>query len=87
MGMVGLSKEWIPIQKTLEKYIGWSNSTQNRCYRCKNKKGKSFFDKLKNMMNKKKGKGEGAFSFFSFLMICLIAGAFGYTFWFSFLKK
>ena len=87
MGMVGLAKEWIPIQKTLDKYIGWSNDTQNSCYRCKNKKGKSFFDKIKDMMKKKQAKGESAFSFFSFLMICLIGGAFGYTFWFSFLKK
>jgi len=89
MGMVGLSKEWIPIQKKLDKLLSWPNKTQNQCYRCKNinKKDDGFFDKLKKMMEKKNDKGKSSFTFFTFLIVCLFGGAFGYTFWFVFIRK
>ena len=89
MAMVGLAKEWKPIQVTLDKLLGWPNSTLNQCYRCKNKKkkDKGFLEKLKEMMKAKGRKGDSAFSFFMFLMVCLIGGSFFYTFWFVFLKK
>lgn len=89
MGLLGLAKEWKPLQKTLDKFIGWPNSTLNRCYRCKNKKMKDsgFLERLKKMMKAKDGQGDNNFSFFSFLMVCLIAGAIGYRFWFTYLKK
>ena len=89
MGMLGLAKEWIPIQKTLDKFIGWPNDTLNTCYRCKNKKGLSFFDKIKNMMKKQNMQGDrdSVFNFFTFLIVCLIGGILMYFFWFKFLKK
>lgn len=89
MAMVGLAKEWKPIQTTLDKYLGWPNSTQNQCYRCKDKKQKDlgFFEKLKEMMKAKDEKGDNAFNFFAFLIVCLIGGSFFYTFWFVFVKK
>jgi len=90
MGILGLAKEWIPIQETLDKYLGWPNSTQNSCYRCKNKKENknSFFEDIINrMMKKNDGKGDSSFTFFSFLIVFLFVGAFGYNFWFKFLKK
>jgi hypothetical protein len=33
------------------------------------------------------GKGDSSFTFFSFLIVFLFVGAFGYNFWFKFLKK
>ena len=89
MGILGLAKEWIPIQETLDKYLGWPNSTQNSCYRCKNKKENknSFFEDINRMMKKNDGKGDSSFTFFSFLIVFLFVGAFGYNFWFKFLKK
>jgi len=90
MGILGLAKEWIPIQETLDKYLGWPNSTQNSCYRCKKNKGNKnsfFLENINRMMKKNDGKGGISFTFFSFLIVFLFVGAFGYNFWFKFLKK
>jgi len=90
MGILGLAKEWIPIQETLDKYLGWPNSTQNSCYRCKKNKGNKnsfFLENINRMMKKNDGKGDSSFTFFSFLIVFLFVGAFGYNFWFKFLKK
>ena len=85
MSMVGLSKEWNPLQATLDNLISWPNSTQNQCYRCKDKemKGKGFFERLKNMMRKKqKIRKEKSFHFFFFLLVCLVGISLMYWCWY-----
>ena len=89
MSIVGLSKEWKPIQATLDKFIGWPNSIQNDCYRCKNKKGKSIFETLKEMVdgmvgNKKDG---GSFDFLSFLIVVGFGGILIYMIWWFTLRS
>jgi len=84
MSMVGLSKEWKPLQATLDNLISWPNSTQNQCYRCKDKemKGKGFFERLKKMMRKKEKKGKSSFHFFFFLLVSSVGIALVYFSWF-----
>lgn len=88
MSMVGLSKEWKPLQSTLDKFISWPNSTQNQCYRCKDKQMKKlgFFEKLKKMMKKNKKKGKSSFHFFYFLLVCSVGIALVYFSWYKLQK-
>jgi hypothetical protein len=84
MGILGLSKEWAPIQVTLDKLIGWPNSIQNDCFRCKNEKGESMWDSLQKMLkDMMKDKGESHFSFLSFLIVVGLGSIILYTLWFS----
>jgi hypothetical protein len=83
MGIVGLSKEWTPIQVTLDKFIGWPNSIQNDCYRCKNKKGESMYDAIKKMIDGMgKGQKDSTFNFLSFLILVGLGGIMIYMMWF-----
>jgi hypothetical protein len=85
MSMVGLSKEWIPLQATLDNLISWPNSTQNQCYRCKDKemKGKGFFERLKKMMRKKqKIRKKKSFHFFFFLLVAVVGVTLIYWCWY-----
>lgn len=89
MGIVGLSKEWKPIQVTLDKLIGWPNSIQNDCYRCKNKKGEGMFDTLKKMVAEmlKGSEKESSFNFLSFLVVVGFGGMLIYMIWFTIRPK
>lgn len=89
VGIIGLSKEWKPIQKTLDKLTGWPNSIKNDCYRCKNKDGDSMFDSLKKMMEDMMAgdQGDSQFSFFSFLIVFGLGCILLYTIWFTLRSK
>ena len=88
MAMIGLAKEWVPIQTKLDQFIGWPNDIQNDCYRCKNKKARGIdWNAIKKMFNKKKGDGDGIFSFLTFLVVVSILLLLCYMFWFLYLRR
>lgn len=71
-------KKWAEIFNRYKYIIDWSNSTLNKCYRCKNKKAKKNTSYFKNVTLKKMIIGgsfsKGNFSFYTFFtfVICLL---------------
>ena len=89
MGILGLSKEWKPIQATLDKLIGWPNNIQNDCYRCKTKKGKSLLESIQKMLDDilKGEQGDSHFSFLSFMIVVGLGCIAIYMIWFTLRSK
>lgn len=88
MGIMGLGKEWLEIQKKLDTFLAWPNSVQNDCYRCKTIKAKTmdWNTLLKKFLASLEGKN-GSFNFFMFLLIVGIILGFSFTFWHIWLRK